>query len=174
MTHTNALLMLRLLAGCAFLAAGLAHAQYAWVDASGTHHYSDQPPPPGARVKLLKAPRASGYAAGPAADAPASATATTAAAAAAPADAAPTLAVREANFQKRQQERAKAEQKAAEEAKRKSALADHCASLREYKAGLDSDMRMAITNANGEREFLSDAERAQRRAKANAQLLDCR
>lgn len=172
MTHTNARSMLRLLAGCAFLVAGLAHAQYAWVDASGTHHYSDQPPPPGARVKLLKAPPASRYAAEPAPDATAAATATTAAAA--PADAAPTLAAREANFQKRLQERAKAEQKSAEEAKRKSALADQCASLREYKAGLDSGMRMAVTNANGEREFLSDEERARRRAKANAQLSDCR
>lgn len=174
--HTR--LSLRLLAGSAFLFAGLAHAQYAWVDAKGVHHYSDQPPPQSAPpAKILKSPRPMNalplaqQAAAPdaqvAPDAPAATPAPKG-------KAAPTLAEREADFRKRAQEREKEDRKAAEEARRKAALAENCESARQYKAQLESGIRVASTSADGERAYISDEERARRLAKTSAVLRDCR
>ncbi len=167
--------LLRLLAGSAFLVAGLAQAQYAWVDAKGVHHFSDQPPPPATpAAKILKAPRARNAlpyveeSAAPEADQP------PAAAPAPKAKAQPTLAEREADFRKRAQEREKQERKAAAEAQRKAALAENCESARQYKAQLESGIRVASTSADGERAFMSDEERARGLAKTNAVLRDCR
>jgi hypothetical protein len=171
--HTR--LLLRLLAGSAFLFAGFAHAQYAWVDAKGIHHYSDQPPPPSTPpAKILKAPRPRSalplaqQAAAP--DAPDTPEAAPAPKAKAP----PALAEREADFRKRVQEREKQEQKAGAEAQRKAALAENCESARRYKAELESGIRVASTGADGERAFISDEERASRVAKTNAVLQGCR
>jgi hypothetical protein len=158
---------LRLLAGSAFLISSLAHAQYAWIDAKGVHHYSDQPPPPSApAVRMLKAPRGASIASADGAP-------TVATPASAP-KAPPTLAEREADYRKRAQERAKQEQKDALEAQHKAAQAENCEAARRYQAQLQSDIRVADTGADGERTFISDEERARRLAKTNTVLQGCR
>jgi hypothetical protein len=161
----------RLVAGAALLlCAGLAQAQYAWINASGNREYSDRPPPPSVPAsKILKAPRGS----------PLLVEATAAAAPeeapkAEPKKGPPTLAERDADFRKRQKERGEQEQKAAEEAQRKQALAENCASARRYKAELESDVRIADTTAQGERSFISDEERARRLAGTRRILDSCR
>jgi type IV secretory pathway VirB10-like protein len=156
------------LLAAALLFAGTAHAQYAWIDAKGIHHYSDQPPPPSApAAKILQAPRGSSLRAQP--DEPAAAPPE-----AAPAKAQPTLAERDADFNKRAQERDKQEKKGAAEARHRAAVAENCESARQYKAQLESGIRVASTSADGERAFISDEERARQAAKANAVLRDCR
>ncbi len=63
--------------------------------------------------------------------------------------------------QRRQQAEAAeaAKQKAAQEVQAK-ARADNCTRTRQNKASLDSGIRITRTNAQGEREFLDDAQRA--------------
>lgn len=54
---SRAPLLRRVAAVALLLAAGLAQAQFVWVDPKGVRHYSDQPPPPGTPpARILKAP----------------------------------------------------------------------------------------------------------------------
>jgi hypothetical protein len=170
---------LRLAAAAALLlATGAAQAQYAWINANGTREYSDRPPPPSVpRAKILKAPKGSALLAleleAPAAAKPAPT--------APPADAKPeakkgppTLAERDADYRKRQQARADEEKKAAIDARRKEALSENCASARQYKAQLESGIRVADTSPEGERAYITDEEREKRLAKTKRILEDCR
>src|SRR5450830_65277 len=93
-----------------FCSAGMAAAQYLWVDAKGIKQFSDQPPPPSIPLKnILKAPKGQPSAATAAAEAPAGADAPAAPAAKAP----PTLAQRELDFQKRKMRRTSKRKKTA-------------------------------------------------------------
>jgi type IV secretory pathway VirB10-like protein len=161
-------------AAALLLATGLAQAQYAWIDDKGVRHFSDQPPPastPGNRI--VKAPGKPSVSEllqeKPAEAAPDKAPA------ASPEQAhKPTLAERDAQNRKREQERAKAEAKEAEEARHKKAQAENCDSARRYKALMDTGIRVADADEHGERRFISDEERAQRAAKANKVIEGCR
>jgi type IV secretory pathway VirB10-like protein len=170
MSHQTCLSPLRLFAGAALLfAAGLAQAQYVWINAKGVREYSDRPPPPSTpAANILKRPQSAALVSEP------PVTAAPAATAAPAKQAPPSLAARDADFRKRQQERAKEEQKAADEAQRKESLAENCASALQHKAMLESGIRVADTAANGERTFLSDQERAARLAKTRRILEGCR
>lgn len=133
----------------------LAWAQYQWIDASGHRVYSDLPPPVGtpankilggAAVKVKPAPTPAVPAAGSAVDPGAAA------------------------LQKKLQQ-AEAERKAAEEAQRAKladARAENCRRARDYKRTLDSGMRIAQLNKQGERVVLDDAARTQERQRAEA------
>lgn len=150
--------------------ASLAHAQYAWVDEKGIHHFSDRPPPASIPANMiLKAPGRPSVAELVQPGQPDAKPATEAKAPGGQ----PTLAEREADYRKRVQEREKLEQKAAAEARHKRAQAESCDNARRYKGLLDSGIRVADTGANGERTFISDEERALRLAKAQAILGEC-
>lgn len=159
----------RLLGAVLLLACGLAHAQFAWIDAKGIKHYSDRPPPPDTPPgKILKSP-------GKHADL----IATPDAAEAKPADAAanpkqPTLADREADFRKRAQDKAKEDKKSAEDAQRLQAQRNNCEQAQRYKNSLESGMRIAETAGDGTQQWMSDAERARRLADTNNVLASCR
>lgn len=158
----------RLLGAALLLAAGFAHAQFAWIDAKGIKHYSDRPPPPDTPAsKILKAPgRHEDLIATPdAADAK-------------PADGAnakqPTLADREADYRKRAQDKAKEEKKSAEEAQKLQARRNNCEQAQRDKNSLESGMRIAETGNDGSRQWMSDAERARRLAETKEVLATCR
>jgi hypothetical protein len=162
-----------LFAGAALLLfASLAQAQYVWIDAKGLRQYSDRPPPPSTpAAKIIKAPGSP--AAAPLVD--------TTEPASAPADVQvpakkgpPTLAERDADFNKRQQARAEQERKAADEAQRKQAMSEECASARQYKAQLEAGIRIADTAADGERAYIGEEERARRVGKIRRILDGCR
>jgi type IV secretory pathway VirB10-like protein len=161
----------RLFGLAALLLASLAHAQYAWIDAKGVRHFSDRPPPPSTPAdKILQAPGKPSVAellqepaATPAAQGSAAKPASS-----------PTLAEREADYRKRAQQRAKEDQKQAEEAQHKQAQLENCENARRYKALLDSGVRVADTAADGGRTFISDEERARRQAQSSAVLASCR
>ena len=163
---------LRLLAFAALtLVAGLAQAQYVWIDAKGIKQFSDRSPPASVPEKdILKAPGRPMVTLmpGDAAQAAAAPVAETAK------KALPTVAERNVDFNKRISDKAAGDKKAAAEAQAKAAKAEQCAAAREYKMQLDSGARIGTVTQSGERTFMSDAERALANGKANKILAACR
>ena len=156
------------LAALLLLAAAHAHAQYVWIGPNGTRQYADHPPPPGTPAgKILKSPGRPTLEAPPAADTPAG-TATTAAVKP------PTLAEREAAFRERSKAREEQEAKRQEEAARQRRLAEHCAAARESQAQLDSGIRIARIGPDGQKSYLTDAEKAARNDTVRRALQECR
>jgi hypothetical protein len=153
----------------AALLAPAAHAQYVWIDKSGTRQYSDQPPPTDVpRHRILKQPRAQ-VAADAAATPEPAATGENAAATAAPL----TTAERNAEFNKRRMERLEQEKKDAEQARMAAAKAENCGRARRYRQVLESGVRITSADANGERVYLNDAQRAAELRKTQQILKDC-
>lgn len=164
----------RLLAAGALMAfASLAQAQYMWIDEKGLKQFSDRAPPPSIPLKnILKAPHgvpsAASIVAEPAAAAPAPAPE------AAKPKAPPTLADRNADYNKRVKEKAEHDEKDKQEAERKAAQAENCARARDAKQSLDSGARVGTVNKNGERSFMSDEQRAVESQKAAKALAACK
>lgn len=162
-------------AACIGLFAALpASAQWAWRDATGRMVFSDQAPPRSVPLKdIVRSPdpaSAPRYVS-PRPDGEGGADTKPADGAARPAaKPAPTLAEREIEFRKRQQEHADAQKKAAEEEQRKAQLAENCERLRSYQKALDDGQRLARINAAGEREVLDDSARAAEAQRTRAQL----
>lgn len=175
----------RLLAGAvlaAAIAAPAAYAQapYIWVDEKGMKQLSDQPPPPSVPPnRILRQPRNAQVAPAPAAadDPAAAAGAPTADNAKAGADdkakRPPTLAERNADFNKRRTEATEAAQKAAQEASQKAAQAANCDQARSNQMALDSGMRMSTFDKDGQRTFITDEQRAERSRQNKAVLAGC-
>lgn len=144
--------------------AGLAQAQYMWVDAKGVKQFSDQPPPPSVPVsRILKAPKgqpsvqnSADDEAAAAAAAAASASLTPAAASKGPAN----VAEREADYVKRRKEKAEQDRKEHEEKSNRMAQADNCERTRAAKSTLDAGTRISVTDKNGERAVMDDQQRA--------------
>lgn len=135
----------------------LAAAQWQWIDKDGRRVFSDQPPP--LDVPASKIVRQPGVRPAPAAAAN-EAPATTAAAA--PTAAVPKLTGKDKELEakKKQVEAAEADKKKAEEAKFAAAQAENCTRARSAKAVFDTGARVARVNAQGEREFYTDDQRA--------------
>lgn len=127
-----------------------AQAQWQWVDNAGRKVFSDQAPPPDIPLKnILKQPGKSVNTSAPA----------VASAASAPT---PALATEDKELMAKKK---KAESEAMARLKEESdslarIKATNCENAKANQALLDSGVRMAVTNAKGEREFLDDAARA--------------
>lgn len=162
MNHRNKLLTALLLA-----AAPLAMAQYMWLDDKGIKQLSDRPPPPDVPEKrILKAPGKplfNPYAAEPeaAADTPA-------------AKPAPTLAERNADFNKRKADAAEAARQAAANAQRKADEAANCNAARQNQRALDQGLRLSTYDKNGERGYMNDEQREELRKNTQKVLADCK
>ena len=139
----------------------MAWAQWGWVDNSGRKVFSDVAPPASIPDKnIIKRPGNSTLAPAPAAEAVPNGSATASVAPATPAT--PKVADKDPELEAR-----KKQAEAAEEAKRKAeeeriarAKADNCERARKSKGTLESGVRIATTNAKGEREFMDDKARA--------------
>ncbi len=118
---------------------------YRWKGPDGKWHLSDTPPP--ASVKNVKSQ--------------AIPTATPVSPAATASGAAPgkSLADQDMEFRKRQQAREEADKKAAQEAAQKQAAAQNCTNARNRLNDLQSGVRMATHNAQGERVIMDDTMR---------------
>ncbi|HSY29216.1 MAG TPA: DUF4124 domain-containing protein, partial [Burkholderiaceae bacterium] len=149
-----------LLATCCVAAS--AFAQYVWLDDHGVKQFSDVAPPSNIPPnRILKQPH--GGAPAPQAD-------TTSAdkpgdAAADSAKTPMTTAEKEADYKKRKQEQADKDKKAADEAKRKELAEKNCALSKTYLEQLKNGTRITGSDANGERTYMSDDERAKEAAK---------
>lgn len=141
-------------------------AQWAWKDGNGRLVYSDRPPPSDIKAgSIVRQPSTQALAnpapaigpldeAGKPTDAKNSDTKT-------PAPNSPkTIAEREMEFRKRQQERVDSDKKAAEEQTKSAAKTAECERARGYMRGLEDGVRLQRTDAAGNREFLDDAQRA--------------
>ena len=158
----------------------LAQAQWKWRDANGRVTVSDRPPPAGIPARdILQQPGGST----PPGATPRPATA------AAPADAAsgparpvdPELEARKKKADEAAAAKKKAEAEAeaaaakAEEQRLAAARRDNCDRARGALRALEDGQRVARTNAAGEREFLSDAQRSAEAARMRAVVAsDCR
>ena len=141
-------------------------AQWAWKDGNGRVVYSDRPPPSDIKpAQIMRQPSAPLLAtpapttgtvddAGKPSDAKNADNKT-------PAPNAPkTIAEREMEFRKRQQERADSDKKAAEEQTKNATKTAECERARGYMKSLEDGIRIQRTDASGNREFLDDAQRA--------------
>jgi hypothetical protein len=160
-----------------FLAATAAQAQYVWIGPGGTRQYSDRPPPPGTPAsKIVKAPgrAAPEPAPAPPAAMPADGAVSDPTAKPLPPKGPPTLAEQEAAYRARTKARDEANLKAQEEAQRARQLAERCNAARETQAQLASGTRIARYGQDGQKSYMTDAERATRAAQVNQALQDCR
>lgn len=149
--------LLRLLIAGGLLAiSAQALAQYLWIDDKGVKQLSDRPPPPNIPEKnILKAPGKPLF--NPNAPAEEEAPATPAPKAKAP----PSVAERNADYNKRKAEATETAQKNADEAARKASEAANCESARNNQRALEQGVRMTTYDKNGDRVMMGDAERAE-------------
>ena len=135
-------------------------AQHGWLDDKGVRQYSDMPPPPGTPAsRVIQRP-------GPRAAAPASSTSDKVAA--------PSVAERNAAFEKRRIEQTERETKESEQARVAADNLRHCEQARTYQRTLASGERIAKLDRNGERGYLSEQDRAQEMAAAQRVLAQCK
>jgi len=147
------------------LFASAAQAQYLWIDEKGVKQLSDRPPPPNVPEKrILKAPGKTSF--NPDA-APAEEAST-------PARSAPTLAERNADYNRRQSEAAQAAGKAADEARQRAEAAANCDIAKKNQQAINDGLRIANYDKNGERYFLSDAEKAEQEKNNHKVLAGCK
>jgi type IV secretory pathway VirB10-like protein len=131
-----------------------AAAQYMWLDAAGRKVFSDQPPPANIPAKrVLQQP-------GKASATPV-ASSETEEKPAAKSVAAEKIASKDKDLEaaKKKIEDEETAKKKAEQEKIDAAKAENCKRAKSAKATLDSGMRLAHTNAKGERGFMDDASR---------------
>lgn len=141
------------------LAASAAQAQVqCWTTKDGRRECGDTPPP-GAKVREIRAPAAT-------APAPAPAGAASKDAKKGP----PTMADREQDFQKRRIEAQKAAEKDAKERADAAAKRENCARAQDALRTMESGQRIARTNAQGERYFLDENQIAAEAARARQQV----
>ena len=141
-----------------------AEAQWKWKDKSGHVQYSDLPPPLGTPDHdILTRPNAASRRAGPSPNAPVSivSSGTPASASAAASGAlVPRMADPELEAKRKKAETDAAAKQKADEQRVAAAKAENCARAKTQLTTLESGIRMARANANGEREFLDDKQRA--------------
>jgi hypothetical protein len=154
-----------------------AFAQYMWLDERGVKQFSDRPPPSSVPVnRILRQPGGAAHSAGPAtapvalaAEAPASQNATAAK------DKAPmTTAEKNADFLKRRAEQTEKDKKAEEQTQLAAEKAKNCERAGEYRRLLESGERIARTDHNGERYYLSDDQRSREINESKRLLQECK
>lgn len=169
-----------LLALALFAACNTASAQWQWLDNEGRRVFSDRSPPPSVPEKnIIKRPGPApkvdpAVAADPA---PADGNASTPSQAASVARTAPLPGGvdKELEARKKQAAEAEAAKRRADEERITKARIESCARAKQAKATLDSGVRIAQTNASGEREVLDDAGRAAELKRIQAIIAsDCR
>jgi hypothetical protein len=161
-----------LLVAAALMAfASLAQAQYMWIDEKGIKQFSDRAPPSSVPPKnILKVPRGVETAV----LVPTEAAVAAPAAPVAKPKSAPTVADRNADYNKRQKEKAALEEKEKTERESKAAQAERCESLRSNKRVIDSGERIGVQDKNGERGYMTEQQRAVEASKVDKALAACR
>lgn len=154
------------LSGCC----SAALAQYVWLDEKGTKQYSDMPPPASVpNSRILKSPGAM-----PPPEAPAAVDADEKGADPATPKAPPSLADKNADFQKRRAEQAEKDKLAADKARQDTDKKKNCEQVGTYQRALQSGQRITRLSPTGERVFLTDEERAATVRENQRALSDCK
>jgi len=143
-------------------------AQYVWIDEKGVKQFSDMPPSANVpQNRILKQPGASSrtapaFDAGDASVKPAAQPKTSS-----------STAEQNADFKKRHAEQSEKDKKIAEKARQDSEKAAYCERVRAYQRDLASGERIAKTEPNGERAYLTDEQREREMANAQSRLAEC-
>ena len=149
-----------------------AHAQYVWLDEKGSKQFSDMPPPANTpKNRILKAPNKVAEEKLPASAAEAG---TEAPNAASKPQKPVTTTSKNEDFMKRRTEQAEAEKKAAAEAQSKADQSKNCERAKAYQQSLESGVRIATTDKNGERSYFNDAQRSQELADVKKATAACK
>lgn len=151
-----------LLAASMALSCFTAFAQWQWIDKDGRKVFSDRAPPSDILDKnILKRPQGRGNP-NPASATPAEAEpAAVAGAPALPSSATKGVGVdKDLEAKKKQADAAEAAKRKAEEERLAKTRQENCTRAKQAKMSFDSGIRIAQTNASGEREILDDAARA--------------
>jgi type IV secretory pathway VirB10-like protein len=138
-------------------------AQWQWIDKDGHKVFSDRAPSADIPQKnILKQPGAKALSPSPAIDAATAPTPTAMGSVAAGKTSAPKLSGKDAQLEARKKQTADEEdaKKKAEEEKLTKAKADNCERAQKGLATVQSGVRLSVTNAKGEREFMDDRARA--------------
>lgn len=145
-----------LLMGMLLACSSAAMAQWQWIDGTGRKVFSDTPPPASIPDKSILKKPGSGMAP------PVVTVEPTATVAASGAPAAPQIPARDTELEakKKQAEQAEEAKKKAEAERVAKARADNCERARKAKITMDSGVRLATTNAKGEREIMDDKAKA--------------
>lgn len=173
--------LLLLIIGLAMAAASEhALAQFVWLDGKGVKQYSDMPPPSSVpRNRILKSPN---VVSAPSANELAVSTPTAAAitpsvasATAATKSSGPmTTAERNADYTKRKMDEAEQAKKSADAAKQVADKKANCERAQSYSRSLEDGTRIASTDKNGERSYLSDEQRAKEMSNTQRVLAACK
>ena len=149
-----------LLAVATALACTAATAQWQWVDGSGRKVFSDTPPPPSIPDKDILKRAGAVIPTPPLASPPAAPSAV---------PPVPQISGRDEQLEAKKKAAEAQEQalKKAQADKLAKARQDNCERAKRSKAALDSGVRMATTNAKGEREIMNDAARATETRRVN-------
>jgi len=165
------MLKLKLISGfiIATLTCASAFAQYIWVDEKGNKQFSDTPPPASTpKNRIIKSPGQSATKPADPSDA-ASASKDAANAQQKPM----TTSARNEDFNKRRAEQAEKDKKASEDQQANADKQKNCERARSYQKVLESGQRVATTDKNGERNYLSDAQREKEAADVKKALAGC-
>ena len=156
------------------LFAAASHAQYVWLDEKGTKQFSDLPPPVSTpKNKILKTPFKSLAPATSPRDSneePASSVILANEKLQKPV----TTASKNEDFMKRKMEQEEKDKKMASEKQAASEKAKNCERAHSYQQSLEAGARISTTDKNGERNFLTDAQRTQEAADVKRALIDCK
>ncbi len=154
-----------------FAFCAVAQAQYVWIDDKGNKQFSDLPPPKSVpKDKILKSPGSTKASRPPAPD-------DKAASASQPVpklEKPVTTATKNEEFNKRRAEQAEKDKKAEEEKTATAEKAKYCDRARSYQQTLNSGVRVSRIDKNGEKSFISDAQREQEAADVKKALADCK
>lgn len=143
-----------------FVACSNALAQFVWIDVNGTRQYSDRPPPASVpKNKILKEPVMELRNARTADVEPAPVVAVQDPAAAPKGP--QTTAEKNADYIKRKTDQSDKDKKTTDEAKNAADKAKNCERAQAYSRSLQSGERIASTDKNGEKSYISDDKRAQ-------------
>ncbi|MFZ6748303.1 DUF4124 domain-containing protein [Undibacterium sp. Ren11W] len=159
----------------ALLIASSCQAQYVWLDEKGNKQFSDLPPPANiSKAKIIKAPSRSAL----------TTSSTTTPAGASPSTSASaineqlkkpvTTTSKNEDYNKRKAEQEEKDKKSAAEQLANSEKSKNCERARSYQKTLESGQRIANTSANGEKNILSDTQRAQELKDTQRILNDCK
>ncbi len=150
---------------------GLAGAQYQWKEENGRMVYSDRPPPFGTPLaNIIKVPDPKAKATAPVskpADATGNATINAPKVAVAP-----SLADKDLESKKKALEQQKTDQKKSQDSEQAAKVNQACKDGEASIRTLESGARVAVTNEKGEREVMSDADKAKKLAGIKKDLAD--
>ena len=153
--------------------ANTSFAQYVWIDEKGVKQFSDMPPPTNVPAShILKQP--SGTLSKSTTTSDADQPGETAKPASAQTKGPMTTAEQNAEFKKRRAEQTEKEKKATEQAKHDADKAANCDRARSYLRSLETGERIARTDTNGERTYLSDEQKNHELQETRRYLADCK